>query len=191
MSGIKHCMLAAAVLATSCASALAAEASSEGPAFVQPYNFNFIHAPGPDEDARAPSAPSGSSSYQFLAGSAFTARTSSQSVTYPGFGCKFSDGALTTDVQLPSGTSVSGVRLYYYNLGLTGNVGLFFTHYDGLGGSNDLLVGTSAMNSGYSSEYFALPSPHVIDNGSNAYVLTATMNPGLRFCGARLFYVTP
>lgn len=191
MSGLKNCMLAAAILATTSASALAAEASSEGSAFAQPYNFNFSHAAGPDLDPNAASALAGSSAYQFLAGSAFSARTSAQSVTYPGSGCKFSDGALTTDVQLPAAASVSGVRLYYYNMGSAGNVSLFFTIYDGAGAVSDLLTGSSTMNTGYSSEFFSLPSPHVIDNANNAYVLTATMSANLRFCGMRIFYATP
>jgi hypothetical protein len=191
MSGMKISLLAVAILATACANALAAEASSEGSGFPQPYNFNYIHAPGADEDARAATAPAGTSAYQFVAGSAFTSRTSTQSVTYPGSGCKFSDGALTTDVQLPSGATVNGVRLYYYNNAAPGSVGLFFTNYDGAGNFNDLLADSSTMSTGYSSEYFPLPTPHVINNANTAYVLTATMSANLRFCGARVFYATP
>lgn len=191
MSGMKISLLAVAILATASAGAQAAEASSEGSGFPQPHNFNYIHAPGADEDARAANAPSGTSAYQFVAGSAFSARTSAQSVTYPGAGCKFSDGALTTDVQLPEGASVSGVRLYYYNSGAAGNVGLFFTIYDGAGAVSDLLSATSTMNSGYSSEYFSLPAPHLVNNADNSYVLTGTMSANLRFCGARVFYSTP
>src|SRR5690554_2550112 len=70
----------------------------------------------------------------FIAGSAFTPRTSAQTVTYPGAGCSYSDKAMTTSVNLPAGSSVTGVRVYYYNQDPSSTLGTFFTSYNGLGG---------------------------------------------------------
>jgi hypothetical protein len=191
MTNVKVLVATAVLFAASASSAYAAEASSEGPGFPEAQNLNYFHAPGPDEDARMSAAPSGSDQYLFIAGSAFTPRTSAQTVTYPGSGCTFSDAAVTTDVQLPSGTSVLGVRLYYYDMATTGGVGIFFTNYNGAGATSDLITATSTMESGYSSEFFGAPASVIIDNSSGSYVLTATMAPGLRFCGARLFLSQP
>lgn len=191
MSSVKLIIATAVLFAASASSALAAEASSEGPGFPEAQNFNYVHAPGPDEDARMGAAPAGSDQYLFVAGSAFTPRSSAQTVTYPGSGCTFSDAAVTTDVQLPSGTEVLGVRLYYYDMASVGSVGVFFTNYNGSGSTSDLITGTSTLESGYSSEYFSAPASVFIDNANGSYVLTATMPAGLRFCGARLFISQP
>jgi hypothetical protein len=170
-----------------CQPAFAAEATSE--AFPQSQNLVYYHAPGPDlanESAAAQGA--GGSQYLFLAGSAFNPRTSSQLVTYPGNGCTYSDGAVTTSLELPDGAEIQGVRLYYYNNASAGNVSLFATTYTGAGGSSDLITGSSTETTGYVSEFFVPSVPFVIDNVGQAYVLTATMNVNLRFCGMRVFY---
>lgn len=184
--------IATAILfASSCAAAQAIEASSEGPAVPAQHNLDFVNLPGADEDARNGISPLGTGQYLFIAGSAFNARSSTQTVSYPGAGCTSSSDAVTTDVQLPSGTVVNGVRLYYYSNGASGNLGLFFTSYNGQGGLSDLVTGSSTVNTGYSSDYFAAGSPITIDNASNSYVVTVTMNPGQRFCGARVFLALP
>ncbi len=109
-------------------------------------------------------------------------------MSYGGSGCTASNAGVTTDVQLPVGAQVEGIRLYYFDDAASGGVGLFFTTYDGIGGSNDLLNEASTLKVGYSSEYFALDSPYVFDGFTNAHVITATMNDEQYFCGARVFY---
>jgi hypothetical protein len=185
--------IAAAIVAISLSTpVLASEASQDGANFPPAQNLNYFHAPGADQVGSPSLAPTGTSStYLFVAGSAFTPRSSAQTVSYPGAGCTYSNDAVTTDVQLPNGSSVFGVRLYYYDLNTTGGVGLFFTNYDGAGEFVDLLNQGSTLESGYSSEYFALPEPAVIDNAGGSYVLSSTMSPNLRFCGARIFYSLP
>jgi hypothetical protein len=184
--------IAAAVLAVSLsAPALASEASQDGASFPPAQNLNYFHAPGADQNESQVRAPNATYAYQFVAGSAFTPRTSAQTVTYPGSGCTYSNAAVTTDVQLPAGSSVLGVRIYYYDLATSGAVGIFFTNYDGAGGFADLLIQTSSLESGYSSEYFELTTPAVIDSATSSYVLTSIMDPNLRFCGARIFYSIP
>ncbi len=179
-------LAAAAALFGACLPAFATEATSDG--FPPAQNLNYYNVPGADQATDSLAAPLGGSDYLFLAGSAFTPRTSSQTVSYPGSGCTFTDGAITTSLELPNGASVQGVRLYYYNNASPGSVSLFFTAYTGDSGLTDLLTGSSTVATGYASEYFPASSPVVIDNGGQAYVLTSTMSAGLRLCGMRVFY---
>lgn len=179
----------AASLFGACLTAFATEATSDG--FPPAQNLDYHHGPGPDLAADGSTGPSGviGSQYLFIAGSAFTPRSNSQSVSYPGGGCSTTDGAVTTSLELADGAVVQGVRLYYYNNGLPGSaVRVFLTTYTGLGGSTDLIGANSTESIGYSSEYFAAASPLVIDNVNQSHVLTSNMDANLRLCGMRVFY---
>lgn len=180
----------ASLLATLCTTPVVAqEASSDGGSTPAP-NFSYYNVPGADEAQRT-SAVAGSSQYIFISGSGFNARSSSQTVTYPGGGCTYSDVAVTTDLQLPEGASISGVRLFYYSADPTKTVSLYLTSYSGDGQFTDLLNEDSTLDVGYASDYFSLPSPAGVDNYNFAYALTATMDPDTRFCGMRVFYSAP
>ena len=166
----------------------ASDGISGAPASAQ--GINYHHMPGPDMAADGSLAPNGvvANEYLFLAGSAFTPRTSTQTVTYPSSGCSNSSAALTTSLELPQGASILGVRLFYYNSGTPSDVGLFLTTYPGDGSSIDQLTGNSTLNTGYSSEYFNLAVPVVVDNISRAHVLTGVTGGVTRLCGMRVFY---
>lgn len=131
------------------------------------------------------------SKYLFIAGSAFTPRASSQTVTYPGAGCTYSNMALTTSLELPDGAVIDGVRLYYYSTNASSHVKAAVTSYDGGGSFEDLVFGTSSGSAGYADEYFALSTPKLVDNFSESLVLVALQDAGTRFCGMRVFYDTP
>ncbi len=135
--------------------------------------------------------PESSTAYLFVAGSALNSRDSSATVTYPGAGCSTTSGALTTDLQLPEGSTLVGVRTYYYDNAASGDVMTFVTRYDGLGNFTDLLVNTLPHASGYANSYTALSSPEVINNANYAYVLTVNTGTGTRICGLRVFYQVP
>src|SRR5690606_34327933 len=108
---------------------------------------------------------------------------------YPGAGCTYSNLALTTDIQLPDGAKILGVRSFYYNNNQpSDSLTMFLSSYDGAGGLTDHLVMASTFSNGYEDEYASLAMPLLVDNFSQAYVLTATMNSGIRFCGMRVFY---
>ncbi|MCB1567179.1 MAG: hypothetical protein KDI78_16485 [Xanthomonadales bacterium] len=166
---------------------VAAEVTSDG--LKQPFEARPIYnsAPGADEAALSKATTAGF--YQFIAGSAFNPRTSTQTVSYPGAGCTFSDANLTTDVQLPDGAVLEGIRFFYYDAGGTGGVTIYMTTYDGLGNYTDIGAVGSTLETGYSSEYLDIDPGHVVDNGSNAYVVIVNTNSGTRFCGARIYYV--
>ncbi len=135
--------------------------------------------------------PESSTGYLFVAGSALNSRDSSATVTYPGAGCSTTSGVLTTDLQLPEGSTLTGVRTYYYDNAATGNVTTFVTRYDGVGNLADLLMNTLPHDSGYTSRYTTLSSPEVIHNADYAYVLTVNTGTGTRICGLRVFYQVP
>ena len=177
----------AVALFGSCLTAFATEATSGG--FPPAQNLNYYHMPGADLAADGTTAPAGTgSAYLFLAGSVFTPRASSQTITYPGGGCtNSSSGFVLTSLELPSGAEVFGIRLYYYNNGSAGNVVGALTSYAGDGGSADLIFGTSTANTGYVSEYFPATSL-VIDNGAQSYALLGSTSAGLYLCGIRVFY---
>lgn len=166
--------------------ASASEATSEG--FPPAQNLNYFHVPGADQAIDGMAAPLGVYAYLFIAGSAFTPRTSSQTVSYPGGGCTYSDAALTTSLELPSNAEIQGVRLYYYNTTPASTVHVFLTTYPGDGSLSDQLSSPSTLSTGYASEYFPFATPLVVDNFNQAYVLTASMNPSTRLCGMRVYY---
>lgn len=153
-------------------------------------NNIFFHAPGADE--AGPMSPMGSANdYLFVTGSAFTPRTSTQTITYPGAGCISFDGFVTTDLQLPQGAAIQGVRLYYYDMATPGSVSVYVNSFDGGGNFSSLLSALSTIETGYSSEYFAFGAPVIVDNISQSLSLIASMATGLRFCGMRVFYDAP
>lgn len=178
----------AAMLLGSASPVFAADGISAAPGSAP--GINYQHMPGPDMAADGSAAPNGvvGNQYLFLAGSAFTPRTSAQTVTYPGGGCSSSSAALTTSLELPQGASILGVRLYYNNNGTPNAVGLFLSTYPGDGSVTDQLTGTSSASSGYVSDYFSLAVPLVIDNFSQAYVLTGVTTASSRLCAMRVFY---
>lgn len=185
---IKH-LIAAAVAAslfTVAAAAHANEAGSDGlPSTQSPH---FYHAPGADQAVDGTTGQIVGDSWLFLAGSAFTPRTSSQAVTYPGGGCSFSDAAITTSLELPENASIYGVRVYYYSTSPANKLNFYLSTYPGDGTATDLLVGSSTLGVGYATEYFEAPSPLVVSNFSGAYALTARTFSNTRFCGMRVFY---
>ena len=182
-------LAAAATLFGACLPALADEATAEG--FPPAQNLDYYHVPGPDMATDGTAAPAGvGSQYLFLAGSAFTPRTSAQTVSYPGGGCTYSSDWIISSLDLPGGTEILGVRLFYFNSGSAGSVAMNLFSYTGDGNFNLALSGNSTLNTGYSSDYFPFPdgSPLVIDNISNSYALLGSMSVNLRLCGMRVFY---
>jgi hypothetical protein len=153
-----------------------------------------MHVPGADaiDAASAPSGAAGTTGYLFVAGSAFTPRSSAAPVVYTGAGCINSvSDFVVTDLQLPAGVSVLGIRSYYYNNGQATSVTTALTSYDGAGGFTDQIVANSTLNTGYADEYTGAVTPVVIDNGSLFYLLLATTPVNLQFCGIRVFYQNP
>ncbi len=164
----------------------ATEATAEG--FPPAQNLNFYHAPGADQGTDGMAAPMGGTTYLFLAGSAFTPRTSSQSVTYPGGGCSFSSDYVNTNLELPTNAIIQGVRLYYYSTVATNHAQVILNTYPGDGSFANVLNQSSTLSSGYASEYFPLAAPATVDNLAQSYSLIGSTDTGTRLCGMRIFY---
>lgn len=151
----------------------------------------YTSATGPDWELDSLLAPEATNHYLFIAGSALTPRDSAATVTYPGAGCTTVSSALTTDLQLPHGSTLLGVRTFYYDNAATGSVHSWVTRYDGLGNISDLLSASMPHATGYAENYNALGTTEVIDNLNYSYVLIANTGTGTRICGFRVFYSTP
>lgn len=165
--------------------ALAAEGTIDG--FPAAQNLDYTHIPGADQSINGTNAVLGGA-YLFLSGSAFTPRTSTQTVTYPGGGCSFSSGYLNASLELPDGAEIQGIRLFYYSNDPTRKVNVILNTFAGNGGFVNLLDESSTQTANFTDEYFALPTPAVVDNSANSYVLVAATDTGTRLCGMRVFY---
>lgn len=167
-------------------------ASSDGiPDGSNPPPAHYTDGAGADLDPASGLAPEATDHYLFIAGSALTPRDSSSTVTYPGAGCTTVSTALTTDLQLPHGSTLYGVRTFYYDNAATGSVQTWVTRYNGAGGITDLLNVTLPHATGYLNQYDLLPTAEVINNIDYSYVLTVNTGTGTRICGLRVFYSTP
>ena len=180
----------ALLLGTNGAFAVSSEDFVDG---ANPSPSQYTGTAGPDEaEVTSTLAPEATSHYLFVAGSALVPRSGSTTVTYNGAGCVSAVGDyLTTDLQLPAGSTLEGVRTYYYDNAATGSVSSAITRYDGSGGFLDLLIPTLPHATGYANGYNVLATPEVIDNVTYSYVLLASTGTGTRICGLRVFYSTP
>ena len=186
---MNKCLLglsAAVALFGFCVYASADEGSSDG--FPPAQNLTYTDISGADQAINGTAGALADDAWLFIAGSAFTPRTSGQTVTYPGAGCAYANLALTTSLELPDYAMIKGVRLYYYSTSPSKKVDLYLTKYPGDGSHTDLLIGISTTSGSYANEYYELPTPVTVNNFNGALVLIALMDPDTRFCGMRVFY---
>lgn len=178
----------AVALGAACLPVLADGGSSDG--FPSSHNLNYYNLPGPDLASGDSAAPNGViGSFQFISGSAFTPITSAQNVSYSGEGCSASNGFLTTNLTLPDGADVIGMRIFYQNDGTPSNLTTIrLTAYAGDGSHTTFITAIAGGNNGYESQYFAPTEPFSIDPFSHAYVLNASAPPGMSICGVRVQY---
>ena len=127
----------------------------------------------------------------FVAGSALHPRTSSATLTYSGAGCSNANEAITTDLQLPNGSTLEGVRTYYYDNAAPGRITIFVTKYDGTGATSDIIMSSLPDATGHASVLTSPSATEVIDNVNQSYVLTASTGTDVRICGFRVFYSMP
>lgn len=174
---------------------LANAAAAEGTTDAVPVSATPLshHVPAVDDAVSpGPDGTPGSYGYLFVAGSSFSPRASSAPMTYASGGCiQSTSDYVVTDMQLPNGAAVLGIRSYYYNNGQSGSVDAALTSYDGAGAFTDHVVGASTLNAGYSDEYFAAGTPVVIDNFNRSYVLLGMTVADMRFCGIRVYFQYP
>ena len=133
--------------------------------------------------------------YSFAIGSTMQPRDSDSGWSYDGPGCvSLVNGSdlFTLHVDLPEGSRVDFLRLFYYDTSAS-NSKAFLTTYDGAGGFEDLTSVDSAGDAGYGttlSPYLG----HVVDNSDQGYELiwvANTTGSSMRLCGMRIAYRLP
>lgn len=134
--------------------------------------------------------------YDFSAGATMRPRSSLTNWAYSAGGCIYPPkGAelFTLPLNLPQGSRIDYLRLYYYDSSVTGYVKAWITDYDGTGNVTDLISVTSSGSAGYGyviSDYVG----HVVDNVTYAYVLNVgfgVTDSSNRLCGLRVAYMLP
>lgn len=139
------------------------------------------------------------SDYYFLAGSSFERVDAGIQYMYGTSGCMYATtayNALTIDLNIPDGATLSGARFYFNDIDPTNDIGVYLVDYTGLGGTRTLLQGSSSGSGGYSSIYKAISpsySPYVVDQFTYALnaVVTGSRDASRQICGVRVFYVLP
>ncbi len=143
--------------------------------------------------AGATGASAQSFSYLNVAGSSFVPRDSGTTATYRSAGCI--SRATGTDwfvypLQLPQGSRIKYVRVYYNDSSAAANLTASLTRYDGAGSFVDEVIFNTDGSSGFGSSL----SPEVsviVDNLSYATQLLLSFqdsSPTLQFCGMRVAY---
>jgi len=134
--------------------------------------------------------------YIFAVGSTLRPRDSASSWDYNGAGCVSLGSGFewfTLHVDLPEGSRVDFLRLFYYDTSASNNSKAFLTISDGAGRSEHLTSVLSAGDAGYGttlSPYLG----HVVDNSDQGYELiwvANTTGSSMRLCGMRIAYRLP
>jgi len=162
-------------------SALAAESGSYPPALPGMSDITFDHHPGPDlEAAIGPRL--------FITAAALHRRDTNTTVSYNRGGCVTSSGTLTTDLALPAGATILGMRTFYFNDGSGGDVMSAITRYTGQNAVTDLLSTSFPAGTGYTSVYNELPIPETVNEYDYAYVLNARGSGSTQICAMLVLY---
>lgn len=98
-------------------------------------------------------------------------------------------GTFNIHLDLPDGSLVEYVRIYYYDI-VAANSHVWLTRYDDGQAYSDVLYVGSTGSAGYGTALSA-QSSHIVDNLAYAYVLNwrpDDLGPGLQLCGLRVAY---
>jgi hypothetical protein len=157
----------------------------------------------PDDNASppsalAPNAPTATFSYYFVSGAALVPRDSATSYVYDGQGCVHSGSGsivLNTDMQLPVGSEIKYLRLYFYDTNNPGYVTGYISRYPPSLASVDL-VAVSSPTTGQPGAGFVVSQriTQTVDYENFPYLVIgrpSVANANLRICGLRVAYYAP
>lgn len=157
----------------------------------------------PDDNASlstalAPNAPAATFSYYFVSGAALVPRDSASSYVYDGQGCVHSGSGsivLNTDLQLPVGSEIKYLRLYYYDTNNPGYVTGYVSRYPPSQNSVDLVT-VSSPTTGQPGAGFVVSQriTQTVDYENFPYLVIgrpSIANANLRICGLRVAYYAP
>lgn len=152
-----------------------------------------VQPPGSAEEDGSPDV----DDYLWIAGSSFHPRNSSVNFEYVGAGCITSltggtstNESFTVSFRLPDGSTIKGLRFYYYDSSNLGSY-LTVTSYDGAGGYVDHVGVYSEGEEGFGSSYVPLTEPYTVSSFDDAFVVNWYPDEAgytMQLCGARLFY---
>lgn len=142
---------------------------------------------------------SGIQTFMRIAGSNFTPRDSTTTFSYFGGGCmqrnsNVGDSWFTTDIQVPDGSEIDFLRVYYYDADATYDINAELWAFDGAGGTTLIAEADSSDSPGYGSagsDFFS----HIVDTTNQSLVVVASIQGGvganLGLCGVRLRFQAP
>jgi len=134
--------------------------------------------------------------YLFTAGATMHPRDSDTTWAYGGYGCVYApEGGdyFTIDLQIPDGSTIRYLRIFYYDSTNSYDGTAWITSYDGAGNHDDIISVSTTGNSGYGSALSAF-SGEVVDNYNNSYVLlyrSSAHGGAVKLCGLRIMYEYP
>ncbi|MBN1640497.1 MAG: hypothetical protein JXA09_04610 [Anaerolineae bacterium] len=175
--------------------------SSEGEPLQPPPDWESMFAePQADEDAYYDARDAALQDwslfrYVHVTGAALRPRDSAVPWRYGGYGCVYVDSTadlLNIDLQLPTGSRVEYLRLYYYDASST-NGTAWLTRYDNAGGFYDLIMVTSSGEGTYGTTLSAYYG-QTVDTYNYSYALSWNAHvtgSAMRLCGLRVAYRVP
>ncbi len=140
--------------------------------------------------------------YQSFAGVTFTPRSTGGVKTLAADAqCLYADESTTNPVsdpvvvpvQMPQGSVINNIVLFYYRGGATENPSLELKRSNMLGTVDTLAQAVATSATGYQFITRTLTTTVTVNNATYAYFLTARLNhkgSGIRLCGARIGYTT-
>jgi hypothetical protein len=155
--------------------------------------------PGAPLDERVLS-PNVTAQYYHVPGSVLMPVDSSTTLAYDYMGCVHAKtgGAnlLNAPLDIPSGSTLTGMRLYYVDSNASANVQAWITRYDMDGTTFDDIINiASSGSSGRGNVWGDVdPAMGVLDTYSWSYVLNVRVNSAsntLQICGLRVMYYPP
>jgi hypothetical protein len=151
--------------------------------------------PGSRADEASPSG--GSFSYYFVAGATLMPRDSGTGRDYSGTGCSFtvggSDRIMNTELQIPNGSVIKYLRIFYNDTDASNNVLGYLTRYNPGTATNDL-ASVESTGSGGVGTALSAEITHTVDNFGFAYVLIGwpdASSTTVQVCGLRVAYYAP
>jgi hypothetical protein len=171
--------------------------SSEPGANSEASEVQSLSAPGAPLDDRSLFPDAAAAQFYHVTGPALRPTSTALTLFYDGFGCVHATAGaselLQAPLEIPDGSRIVLLRLYFNDTSPTDNIGSWISHYneDGVGYS-DLVYVPSTVSSGYGSNYGNLD--HIVDTYSWRYVLNVRLHVAsseLQLCGIRVMYHLP
>jgi hypothetical protein len=152
----------------------------------------------PQSAGLSPNAPTASFSYYFVSGAALVARNSADTYIYDGSGCVHATSnnvVFNTDMQLPVGSEIKYLRLYFYDANNPGYITGYISRYPPSQTPVDI-VAVSSPNTGQPGAGSVLSQriTETVDYLNSPYLLIgrpSNPNANLRICGLRVAYYAP